>query len=691
MKNKLFTLLFLVLSVSVVLSFGVCDKAEAASVVLSGNCGTNVTYTLDSDGLLTISGSGAMKDYSSSSKAPWYSNRTSIKTVDISDSVTSIGYDAFYDCNSLTSVTIPDSVTSIGYRAFYGCSSLTSVTIPDSVTSIVDYAFYGCSSLTSVTIPDSVTSIGYMAFYDCSSLTSVTIGDSVTSIGYRAFDGTGYYNNDSNWTNGVLYIDKWLIDVKSYITGAVTIKDGTVGIGGSAFYNCSSLTSVTIPDSVTSIGGSAFEDCSSLTSVTIPDSVTSIGNYAFSDCYGLTSVTIPDSVTSIGNYAFSGCSSLTSVTIPDSVTSIGNCAFSGCETLTQFVVGENNSYFSTIDGVLFNKDATEILCYPGGLKGSYIISDSVTSIGDYAFYDCDGLTSITIPDSVTSIGYSAFENCSSLTSVTIGDNVTSIGYRAFRDCSSLTSITIPDSVTSIGDYAFYHCSKLTSVYITDIAAWCNIKFEDYYANPLYCADNLYVNNKLITELVIPEGVTSINENVFRGFGGFNRLVLPKSMSVVSDYAFYGCKGLKTVMIPETVYEINKYAFDGCSALSVVEYGGSEAEWSDVYIGTNNDPILNAKINYNSLMFIPNENEITVEQYTFSITLKNVMPGCYVYAAAYGEEGTSKKLVSLSKTELLTDGETKISVNKNEDIKYIIFYVWSEELKPISQIGKVNIS
>ena len=599
-----------------------------------------------------------------------------------------------------------------------------------------------------------------MAFYDCSSLTSVTIGDSVTSIGYRAFDGTGYYNNDSNWTNGVLYIDKWLIDVKSYITGAVTIKDGTVGIGGSAFYNCSSLTSVTIPDSVTSIGGSAFEDCSSLTSITIPDSVTSIGNYAFCDCYCLTSVTIPDSVTSIGNYAFSGCSSLTSVTIPDSVTSIGNCAFSGCETLTQFVVGENNSYFSTIDGVLFNKDATEILCYPGGLKGSYIISDSVTSIGDYAFYDCDGLTSITIgnsvtsieerafaycdvltsvtigdsvtsigeqafydcdgltsitipdsvtsigrnafydcdgltsitiPDSVTSIGYSAFENCSSLTSVTIGDNVTSIGYRAFRDCSSLTSITIPDSVTSIGDYAFYHCSKLTSVYITDIAAWCNIKFEDYYANPLYCADNLYVNNKLITELVIPEGVTSINENVFRGFGGFNRLVLPKSMSVVSDYAFYGCKGLKTVMIPETVYEINKYAFDGCSALSVVEYGGSEAEWSDVYIGTNNDPILNAKINYNSLMFIPNENEITVEQYTFSITLKNVMPGCYVYAAAYGEEGTSKKLVSLSKTELLTDGETKISVNKNEDIKYIIFYVWSEELKPISQIGKVNIS
>ena len=179
--------------------------------------------------------------------------------VTIPNSVTSIGYAAFYDCSSLTSVTIPNSVTSIGTKAFYGCNGLNPVTIPNSVTSIGDEAFGECSSLTSVTIPNSVTSIGYAAFYDCSSLTSVTIPNSVTSIGTKAF------------------------------------------------YGCNGLNPVTIPNSVTSIGDEAFGECSSLTSVTIPNSVTSIGYAAFYDCSSLTSVTIPNSVTSIGGSAFSGC------------------------------------------------------------------------------------------------------------------------------------------------------------------------------------------------------------------------------------------------------------------------------------------------------------------------------------------------------------------------------------------------
>ena len=354
--------------------------------------------------------------------------------------VTSIGSFAFRGCSSLTSVTIGNSVTSIGSYAFYDCSSLASITIPNSVASIGGWAFGYCSSLTSITIPDGVTSIGDSAFFGCSSLTSITIPNSVTSI------------------------------------------------GDSAFRYCTSLTSISIPDSVTSIGSDAFSYCDSLTSITIPNSVTSIGEYTFSGCSSLKSITIPNSVTSIGDDAFWHCSSLTSITIPNSVTSIGYRAFDNCDKLNQINVDTANTKFSSVNGVLFNKDKTELIRYPEGkADASYAIPNSVTSIGYgafrgcsslasitipnsvtsidwYAFFGCSSLKSITIPNSVTSIDSYAFSGCSSLTSVTIGNSVTSIDGWAFSNCSSLTSITIPNSVTSIDSSAFYGCSSLKDVY-----------------------------------------------------------------------------------------------------------------------------------------------------------------------------------------------------------------------------------
>ena len=192
-------------------------------------------------------------------------------------------------------------------------------------------------------------------------------------------------------------------------------------------------------------------------------SVTSIGESAFESCTSLTSLIIPNSVTSIGNYAFSGCSGLTSVTIGNSVTSIGKYAFSDCSGLTEINVDENNTVYSSIDGVVFNKSQTELVCYPGGKQGAYIIPNSVTSIGEYAFDYCSGLTSVTIGNSVTSIGKYAFWGCTGLTSVTIPNSVTSIGESAFDDCTGLTSVTIGNSVTSIGNWAFYRCSGLTSI------------------------------------------------------------------------------------------------------------------------------------------------------------------------------------------------------------------------------------
>ena len=487
MRKKLFTF-FLAIAASIGSLF-----AE------SGTCGDNLTWNL-TDGVLTISGTGKMTDFSYPDYGPWYSSRSSIKTVNIGDGVTSIGDDAFYNCSALTSVTIGNSVTSIGNYAFYECRSLTSVTIPNSVTSIGDGAFYNCSSLTSVTIPNSVTTIGEYAFSSCSGLTSITIPNSVTSIGDGAF-----YNCSSLTSvtipNSVTTIGEYAFSSCSGLT-SITIPNSVTSIGRYAFNNCSSLTSVTIPNSVTSIGDYTFSGCRSLTSVRIPNGVTSIGDWAFNNCTSLTSVTIPNSVTSIGSYAFSGCSSLTSVMIPNSVTSIGGSAFSGCSSLTSVTIP--NSVTSIGDDTFYNCSSLT----------SVTIPNSVTSIGASAFYNCSSLTSITIPNSVTSIGNYAFSGCSGLVSVTIPNSVTSIGDRAFRYCSGLTSVTIPNSVTSIGDRAFRYCSSLTSVYISDVAAWCAISFASYEANPLYYAHNLYLNDTKLTNLVISDSITNIKEYAF---------------------------------------------------------------------------------------------------------------------------------------------------------------------------------
>ncbi len=354
--------------------------------------------------------------------------------------LTIAGY-AFESCTNLTSVVIPDSVTSIGDYAFYNtalyndesnwengvlyignhlikakntisgeyaikqgtltiagyafesCTNLTSVVIPDSVTSIGDYAFGWCWDLTSVVISNSVTSIAYAAFYHCESLTSVVIPNSVTSIENCAFCGCESLTS-------------------------VVIPNSVTSIGDEAFYNCNSLTSIVIGNSVTSIGDEAFKFCSSLTSIVIPGSVTSIGEKAFRYCYSLVSVVISDSVTSIGDEAFDSCFSLASIDIPDSVTSIGDSAFSICLSLTSITVAKDNDNYKSIDGNLYSKDGKTLIQYAiGKIDTEFTIPDSVTSIGDSAFYCCSSLTYIDIPDSVTSIGDSAFDVCYNLTDV----------------------------------------------------------------------------------------------------------------------------------------------------------------------------------------------------------------------------------------------------------------------------------
>ena len=640
-------------------------------------------------------------------------------------------------CDSdAVSVEIPETidgrtVTSIGDYSFEDCALLASINIPDSITDIGYYAFYNCDSLTSISLPNNVMNIGYLAFSDCSSLTEIEVSDN-----------NEFYSSDE----GVLFNkDKTeLIQCPGGRGGDYVIPDGVINICIGAFSGCSLLTTINnIPDEITEIYDYTFRGCSSLTNITLPNNITSIGDYAFTGCSMLTSIRLPDGLTSIYRQAFRDCDRLVNISLPDSVSIVDYLAFHDCNNLTKIEVSDNNEFYSSDEGVLFNKDKTELIQYPGGKGGNYVIPsgvtniedcafancsnltnismpdsvidigdeafgsclgltniiignnvasigfsafgdcsnlenvyipDSVTYIGSHAFIHCDALINVSIPDSVTHIGQSAFEYCSNLTSISIGSGVTSIGsyafencsslsdiyydgslsdfrniYRsfgfldvtlhcsdktyidwgtcgddltwtidntgtltisgtgamedyagypdsarspfydnesitsvviedgvtaigeiAFEDCSALSSVTIPKSVTSIGNSAFSGCYELENVYYTsDISQWCNIVFCNSLSNPMYYEGTLYVNNDLVTEINIPDGVTSIGNYAFYGCTDLKSITIPDSVTSIGDYAFSGCSGLISFTIPDTITSINDGLFNNCSALNSV--------------------------------------------------------------------------------------------------------------------------
>ncbi len=665
-----------------------------------------------------------------------FSSCPSLRTLQKLPKLTNIGPSAFANCKRLTNIEIPDSVTSIGDSAFSGCSGLTSITIPNSVTSIGDSAFYGCTGLTSITvpennsayssvdgilydknktkivhvpeaikgatIPDSVTSIGEGTFRGCSSLESITIPFVGAKAGVTSSDTYqypfGYIFGTSSYAGGVA--------TKQYYYG-----NSTSSTTSTTYYIPSSLKSVTVTGGNILYG--AFRNCTGLTSVTIGNSVTSIGDYAFDGCTGLTSVTIGNSVTRIGSSAFSGCTGLTRVTIGKGVTSIGESAFYGCYRLievynksTLSITAGSSSYgdiayyaknvyknegeskLTTDENgyVIYTDGDEKILVAYHGTNTELILPSDITKINQYAFYNCKGLTSVTIGNGVTSIGNYAFYNCTGLTSVTIGKGVTSIGEEAFAGCSSLESITIPfvgasitasngydqvfgyifgyttrksssdsvsgatyqyygnskyyhyyipssiksvtitrgiipsdafynctgltsvtigGSVTSIGNYAFQNCSSLTSITIgnsvTRIAgsAFRNctgLTTVNWNATACTSAGSLYepifkgcsnlatvnIGDKVkiipsyafegctgLTSVTIPDSVTSIGERAFRGCSGLTSVTIPDSVTSIGSSAFSGCTGLTSITIPDSVTSIGGRAFSGCTGLTSI--------------------------------------------------------------------------------------------------------------------------
>ena len=359
---------------------------------------------------------------------------------------------------------------------------------------------------------------------------------------------------------------------------------GIKHIDNAAFKYCTDLTDIEIPNSVTKIGNDAFYGCTKLNNITIPSNLTSIGDYVFYECTGLTDIIIPSSITSIGNYAFYECTGLTNITIPSNLTNIGNYAFYECTGLTNIT-----------------------------------IPSSVTSIGNGTFSRCTGLTDIIIPSSVTSIGNSAFSRCTGLTDIIIPSSVTNIGSYAFSGCIGLTDITIPSSVTNIESNVFSNCGFLASISVDssnlvyDSRESCNAIIETNTNKLIQGCKNTKIPNTVtnigssafsgcteLNNIEIPNTVTNIENSAFYGCTGLTNVEIPSSIKKINNYTFSGCQNLKVILIPASVVEIASDVFANCINLNIVNYTGTQTQWSEIkkWRGNSYNYLNDATINYN---------------------------------------------------------------------------------------------
>jgi hypothetical protein len=507
---------------------------------------------------------------------------TGLLSLTIPNSVTNIGEEAFSECTSMTSVTLGNSVTNVGYAAFLDCLDLTSVTIGNSVTDIGGYAFGNDINLTSVfcegNAPINVETNTFSAVQNATVYyLAGTSGWDSTFAGFPTVQCTTNNNGFTivryNGTNSVVTIPSAINNLP------VTI------IGTGAFLNCTNLTSITLGNSITNIGEDTFYNCCNLANVLFEgDAPTNVGTDVFYGDVGVTIYylaemvgwsttfdgwpTIPSDllytssngivtitgytgsagtvtiltningqpVTGIGENTFYACS-LTGVIIPDSVTNIGAAAFKYCSSLTAITVDAQNPAYNSMAGVLFNKDQTTLIQYPGGKAGSYTIPSSVSCIGDDAFAYCFNLSGVTIGNAVTNIGKDAFNNCVGLISATLPDSVISIADGTFESCISLTNLTIGAGVTSIGNFAFFNCQSLSS-------------------------------------FTVGNSVTNIGEEAFYNCISLTNVTMGGSITSIGEEFFGYCTGLISITIPNTVTNIEEYAFINCTSLMTIYFNGN---------------------------------------------------------------------------------------------------------------------
>jgi hypothetical protein len=515
-------------------------------------------------------------------------------------------------------VIIPGNVTTIGNYAFYG-GTLESATLQEGVQTIKSNAFCECRQMTSIYFPTTITVTENYAFNFCSKL-GTYITDMEAWCNVQFGDSGGYYANPLEtghnlYLNGNLVTDLVIPDtiteIKycSFMGGSciktVTIPEGVTTIGRLAFYYCTNLESITIPSTLTTIHNDrVFQSCSNLkevhisdleawcnipfpnnssnplyyaknlylgnnkiTDLVIPSTVTTIKPYTFYNCSGLTSLTIPDNVTAISNESFYGCSGLQSITVGDSLTTVGNNAFYNCSGLNAVYITDLEQWCD----IQFGNQTSNPLYYGHNLYVNNVCSDitipsTVTQLKQYAF---TGLANnVTIPGNVTEIGLYAFAD-GKFTTAVMQEGVQIIKDHAFNNCKNMTSVYFPASITKTEEYAFGSCTNC-STYITDLEAWCNVQFGGgggYYANPLETGRNLYLNNELVTDLVIPDSVTELKYCSFMGCS-MRSVRLPKGLTKIGNLSFYNCTNLKSIVIPDTVETIGTdRVFAYCNSLT----------------------------------------------------------------------------------------------------------------------------
>ena len=577
---------------------------------------SDITYNLDENGVLTISGEGTVSSF--------YAYNTAVKKIIVEDGITSIGSSAFRGCTALTEISIPSGVKSIVYYAFRdctslqtvtfgensqlesigtsafdGCTALTEISIPSGVTRIDSDAFSGCTSLQTVTFGENsqLECIGSYAFYGCTALTEISIPSGVTSIGSYAFygctaltdilvhkDNTAYSSSD-----GVLYNKEQTILICCPAgKKSVTVADSVTSIVDFAFSGCTSLQTVTFGENsqLESIGTSAFDGCTALTEISIPFGVKSIVYSAFRDCTSLQTVTFGENsqLESIGSGAFDGCTALIEISIPSGVTRIDSSAFRGCTSLQTVTFGENSQLESIGFDAFYGCTALTEISIPSGVtridtyafRGCTALTDILVHKDNTAYSSSDGVLynkeqttliccpagkkSVTVPDSVTSIGFGAFNICTSLQTVTFGENSQpeSIGDSAFSGCTALTEISIPSGVTRIGDFAFDGCTSLQTVTFGENSQLESIGYYAFYGCSVLKAMN------------IPDTVTQIGQSAFDDCVSLTEIKLPDNLNELVYGVLRGCVSLKSVSVPRNVKSINSTALRGCTSLTTIE-------------------------------------------------------------------------------------------------------------------------
>lgn len=534
-----------------------------------------------------------------------FSGCSALKEIVFGSGVTSVGASAFSGCSGLTSVTLPEGLTDIGDYAFLECSGLKGLTLPPSVTGIGSEAFLLCTNLTSFTIPKNLSNLGSGAFESCTALTNITVDPQ--NPAYSSLEGVLFNKSQEK-----------LIQCPAGKVGDFVVPASVTNIGWFAFEECGGLTNVTLPNSVTDLGNYSFLLCSGLRNVTIPDSVTSIGEGTF-QASGLTSVMVPANVTYIWGDSFVSCVNLTNITvspfnpayssldgvlfdksqarlltfpagkagayivpdgvkniggafayghpkltslaIPSSLTTIHDYEFQGCSGLTNITVDPQSPSYSSVGGVLFDKQQRRLLKYPPGRSGGY-----------------------TMPNTVLDVAPAAFRSCTGLTSIVMSDNLISVASDSFWDCASLPSVTIPKSVTNLSGATFNGCTCLTnfaadpvSLALTSAGGVLFSKNQDTLV--------AYPPGRRGGYLV-PEGVTRIEYEAFFGCSVLTSVAMPNSVTGVEADSFYGCSSLTNVVIGNGVARLPASAFDGCTALQSLFFAGDAPtwDWDEVLVG-----------------------------------------------------------------------------------------------------------